>query len=274
VILTYLLPHKEGYLLIETGPESTSSHLLSVLPSYLGGRPLTHILVTHIHLDHAGGAGTLSKAFSAEVLVHPLGEPHLKEPSRLLASARKLYGDALEPLFGIPEKVEKVRSLSDGEVLSLPGRELKIFHTPGHARHHLVVWDPEEEILFGGDLLGIRFGPVETLLPPTPPPEFDLELWLESLEKIEKVPWGSFALTHGGIFTDRKDHLSVLKDRLVQMVDWVKSRKGGTLDRLISSWFENFSEFIPPSETIMPFSGVEGGIALYLKKKEGKRVQG
>src|SRR3972149_6493964 len=163
--------------LIETGPASTVETVLQgVRAAGLDPRDLQAAAVTHIHLDHAGGAGTLAQRFPhLQVYVHPIGAPHLADPSRLLTSARRLYGDALETLFGqiLPVPADRVHVVKDGDVLPLGSRRMKALETPGHASHHHVYLDEASGDLFTGDAAGVAMpGPRE--VGPPPPPLFFL----------------------------------------------------------------------------------------------------
>ncbi|MDQ4068983.1 MAG: MBL fold metallo-hydrolase [Actinomycetota bacterium] len=164
---------------------------------------LAAIVVTHIHLDHAGGVGDLARAFpNATVYVHPEGARHLVDPSRLIASAARVYGDALDTLYGRldPTPSERIHALEDGEEIRVgAGRALTAVHSPGHARHHLALHDSETGVLFAGDAVGVRLPDVGVLRPATPPPDFDLDLAVRSLDLFAGRRPAALALAHYGV---------------------------------------------------------------------------
>lgn len=186
--------------LVETGPKSTVANVLSGVGD-AGVESIDWIVVTHIHLDHAGAAGTLSRRWpDAKVAVHELGAPHLIDPSKLWASAGRIYGDAMEQLWGgiDPVPADRVEVLADGDVIDLGGRTLRAVETPGHARHHHAFLDDWTGALFAGDALGVRLPDVGLNRPATPPPEFDLEQAIASIKRIRDLDTESLWLTHFG----------------------------------------------------------------------------
>lgn len=200
VIAAYLLYDGREAALIETGPASTAENLLAGIQA--AGVPLEavrHLIVTHIHLDHAGACGLLVQRMPwAKVYVHPVGAPHLADPSRLLASAARIYGDLLEPLWGkvIPVPSDHIVVVPDGERLRVAGHTLVAFDTPGHARHHHAFLDEASGLLFTGDIAGVRMPGVRYVRPPTPPPELDLEAWSASIARLRALPTTGLCLTH------------------------------------------------------------------------------
>ncbi len=188
VTSAYLVAADEPAL-VETGPTTSLEAVIDGLKTLgVGAEDLAHIVVTHIHLDHAGGAGALAARFpKATVWVHERGAPHLADPSRLVASATKVYGEEqMAELFGPVEPVpgDRLRAVRDGDKVSLGGRALEIIATPGHASHHVCIVDQETSSIFVGDALGVFLPDVRILRPATPPPEFDLELAVESINKV------------------------------------------------------------------------------------------
>jgi glyoxylase-like metal-dependent hydrolase (beta-lactamase superfamily II) len=223
VIAAFLLETREGPVLFETGPESRFSALLDGLNGLgYAASDVRHVFVTHIHLDHAGAAWRMAER-GATIYVHPKGAPHLVDPSRLWASAARIYGEQMEALWGqmgsVPEG--QVRLLQDGEVVRLGEVEVRVVETPGHADHHHAYL--VGEVLIGGDVTGVRIGrgPV---LPPCPPPEIHIERWLESLAKIRTLAPKKLYLTHFGEFEDVEAHLEALEARLLDWADWIKER--------------------------------------------------
>ncbi len=222
----YLLPG-EYPALIETGPASTVEVMLEgVHAAGCDPQDLRAVAVTHIHLDHAGAAGALVRRFPhLEVWVHPAGAPHLADPSRLIASARRLYGGDLDALLGEPEPVpaDRVRLLQDGAQIRLGSRRLRSLDTPGHARHHLVLLDESSGDLFTGDAAGICLPGSRYVLPPTPPPELDVPTWIATLERLRALRPERMLLTHFGPHTWCDELLVQAEERLAAGVEMVRS---------------------------------------------------
>lgn len=190
----------EQTALVETGPRSSLEAVLRGLDE-LDVQELDWIVVTHIHLDHAGAAGTLAKRWpEARVAVHHVGAPHLVDPSKLWSSAARIYGDSMQELWGgiDPVAEDRLIALNDGDVVDLGGRRLRAVETPGHARHHHAFLDDATGICFVGDALGVRLQDVGIFRPATPPPEFHLEDTIKSIERIRELGATSLYLTHYG----------------------------------------------------------------------------
>jgi len=189
--------------LVETGPGTSVEPVASAL-DHLGIEPraLAHIVLTHIHLDHAGGVGQLAQRFpSARVWVHERGAPHLVDPSRLVASTARVWGEReMRELFGPAEPVddERVRPLRDADVIRMGDRELEVLDTPGHASHHVALVDSRTGAAFTGDALGIHVPDLPVLRPATPPPEFDLERYVTSIERIRGAARSILLFAHFG----------------------------------------------------------------------------
>lgn len=186
--------------LIETGPGSSLMHVLAALEQH-SVDSLDWIVVTHIHLDHAGAAGALAARFpEATVAVHEVGAPHLVDPTKLWASASRIYGDKMTELWGemIPIEGSRLRTIGNGDVIDLGGRTLTAIETPGHARHHHSYLDDGNGTIFTGDALGVRLPEVGTIRPATPPPEFNLEDTVASIEKLKSLGADRLCLTHFG----------------------------------------------------------------------------
>ncbi|MBW8825633.1 MAG: MBL fold metallo-hydrolase [Acidobacteria bacterium] len=194
-------------VLVETGSQSSVPTLLAALDE-LGVSPndLAGVAVTHIHLDHAGGVGNVAAAFpKATVYVHAKGARHLVEPDRLVRSAAMVYGDLLDSLYGRldPTPADRVHVLEDGEDIVIgPGRVLTAVDSPGHAKHHVALHDSESGILFAGDAVGVRLPDAGVLRPATPPPDFDLDLALNSLRRFADRSPSGIALAHYGLVPD------------------------------------------------------------------------
>ncbi|AEB12302.1 MBL fold metallo-hydrolase [Marinithermus hydrothermalis] len=223
IIASFVVETQDGPVLIETGPESAYARLAEGLEA-LGYAPedVRHVLVTHIHLDHAGAAWRFAH-HGARVYVHPRGAKHLVDPSRLLDSARRIYREAMERLWGRVEGIpaEQVRPVESGEVLRIGGVAFQALETPGHAPHHHAY--RVEGVAFTGDVGGVRIGngPV---LPPCPPPDIHVEAWRASLDRLRREGLEALYLTHFGRFTDVAAHLDALEARLVHWADWIRAR--------------------------------------------------
>ncbi len=204
--------------LIETGPASTVDTLLEgVQAAEVDPRDVGVIAVTHIHLDHAGAAGTLVQRFPhLHVHVHSIGAPHLVDPSRLMASASRLYGESLDRLLGrvVPIPADHVHVLEDGAHITLGRRRLVAFDTPGHARHHLAFHDEASGDLFTGDAAGVALPGSRYVRPPTPPPELDIPAWDATIARIRSLGARRLLLTHYGPHTWVDALLTQLQERL------------------------------------------------------------
>jgi glyoxylase-like metal-dependent hydrolase (beta-lactamase superfamily II) len=230
-IASYLVADGDHLALVEAGPASTRETLLAGIRA-AGHDParLTHVLLTHVHLDHAAGAGQLARiAPDARIYVHGLGAPHLADPSRLLASAARLYGDRMDEMWGamLPVPPDRIHVPADGEAIRVGGRTLVALDTPGHADHHLAFHDRDARLVFTGDVGGIRLDGARHVRPPTPPPGLDTPRWLDSIARLRALRPEMLLLTHFGAVTDPGWHLDDLASRLL---DWT-SRAGNATDR-------------------------------------------
>jgi glyoxylase-like metal-dependent hydrolase (beta-lactamase superfamily II) len=211
IIGSYVVQTDDGPALFDCGPTTCIPALKAGLRAR--GLELTdigHLLLSHIHLDHAGAAGVLVREHPAlQVHVSEIGEPHLVDPSRLEASARRLYGDSFDHLWGELAPVPEANVRVVGErVLGL-----ECFPAPGHASHH-VCYLGDDGTLFAGDAAGVRITPHSEVLPPTPPPDFDLDEWLDTIDEIERREPSRLALIHFGVFDDVARHLDELRRQL------------------------------------------------------------
>lgn len=218
IIATGMLHGSDGIALVDPGPTTTLPVLIRELGA-LGAsvQDITALLVTHIHLDHSGVAGTLVRENPRiKVFVHQVGAPHLVDPSKLVASAGRLYGDAMERLWGevAPVAASAIVPLSGGERITVAGRAWDVAYTPGHASHHVSFFSADTGIAFVGDTAGVRVTPDGFVLPPTPPPDIDIPLWMASLSTIEAWHPQSLFLTHFGPSTAVSAHLAELGDHL------------------------------------------------------------
>jgi glyoxylase-like metal-dependent hydrolase (beta-lactamase superfamily II) len=194
-------------VLIETGSQTSVPALVAALHDLgVDAADLAGIAVTHIHLDHAGGAGDVARAFpNATVYVHPKGARHLADPTKLVASAAQVYGDLLDTLYGRlePTDGDRIHALEDGETITVgPDRTLTTVDSPGHAKHHLALHDSVSGLLFVGDAVGVRLPDAGVLRPSTPPPDFDLDQAIDSLHKFAARRPTGIALAHYGLVPD------------------------------------------------------------------------
>ena len=201
-----------GDALVDPGPERSLDTLLEAL----GGEQPSALLLTHIHLDHAGGSGALVRRFpDLPVYVHERGAPHLVDPSKLLASASRLYDD-MDELWGevVPVPDENIRPLSGGEVVE----GLRVAYTPGHASHHVAYFDEEAGEAFVGDVAAVRISPGYPV-PPTPPPDIDLDAWSESLDLVASWNPRRLCLTHYGAVDEPEPHIESVREELTRLAE-------------------------------------------------------
>lgn len=237
-IASYILETNDGLVMIETGPESARQNALAGL-AQLGFKPedVTHILLTHIHFDHAGAAGWWAQQ-GAHIYVHYFGARHIIDPSKLIASATRIYGDQMDTLWGdiLPAPTENVTELYNGDVIEVGGLQLIAHETPGHARHHHVY--QLGDIAFTGDAAGIKLPGYDLLDLPAPPPEFDLELWQQTLDKLLAMNFKSIYPTHFGEVPTVTAQLTGLKQLLNDCAYFVKERmdKGQERDAILADY--------------------------------------
>jgi glyoxylase-like metal-dependent hydrolase (beta-lactamase superfamily II) len=224
-IAAYVVDTDDGPALFDCGPATTVDALKTGLDRHgLHLADVRHLLLSHIHLDHAGAAGVLVREHPGlQVHVSGIGAPHLVDPSRLERSARRLYGDTFDVLWGELAPVPEANVHVVGErVLGL-----ECFPTPGHASHHVCYLD-RDGTLYAGDAAGVRIEPGRFVLPPTPPPEFDLDAWQVTLAELEDRAPEQMALIHWGVFADVQRHLADLRLELYEWADFI--RGGADLD--------------------------------------------
>ncbi len=200
--------------LVDPGPESSIETLLTAI----GDEQPRALLLTHIHLDHAAATGALVRRWpDLEVYVHERGARHLIDPSKLLASAERLYGDEMERLWGeiVPVPEANVRSLAGGETVL----GMRVAYTPGHASHHVCYLHEESGTAFVGDVAAVLIPGTNLVVPPTPPPDIDIETWLDSISIVEGWSPERLAVTHFGQIDDPAEHLATVRERLRQEAD-------------------------------------------------------
>jgi glyoxylase-like metal-dependent hydrolase (beta-lactamase superfamily II) len=217
--------HELNGLIIDPGPTSCLETLLNAI----GGEEPRALLLTHIHLDHAGASGALVRRFpDLPVYVHERGAPHLVDPAKLIKSATQLYGNDMDRLWGevVPVPEQNIRALSGGETVE----GLRVEYTPGHASHHVTYFDDNAGDAYVGDVGGVRIPPSAFVMSPTPPPDIDLEKWNASLDLVESSNPQRLHLTHYGAVTDVASHIEQLRVRLAA---WGDVAKTADLDRFV-----------------------------------------
>ena len=221
-IASYLIRHSSGVVLIESGPGSCLEELKTRLAAIgLSVSDVTHVLLTHIHLDHAGGAGWLARQ-GAQIYVHPVGAPHMLNPEKLLASATRIYGDQMEKLWGefLPVPADKLVIAKDGEEIVIDNLHFVPLDTPGHAEHHFVYLF--EDTCFSGDIGGVRIPGFQYLRLPMPPPELHFGKWRESIARMKTAKFAQIAPTHFGIFDDPGWQLQAVERDLDESERWLE----------------------------------------------------
>lgn len=247
-IAVYAFIHKNGVALFESGPGSTINSLESSLKSMgFGLNDISHIFLTHIHLDHAGAAGYLSTQ-GAQIFVHPNGASHLINPEKLIASATRIYGENMDKLWGQMNPVlpERLTVLQDDEITEIDKVKIRAIHTPGHAEHHNCY--QFEDLVFTGDVGGIRIPGFPYLQVPMPPPEFNLEKWRETILKLKNEKFSRIAPTHFGIYEDVEWHLNTLLAKLNNVESWMEKYLPGNPSG--DSMKEKFGEWMNEEERL------------------------
>jgi glyoxylase-like metal-dependent hydrolase (beta-lactamase superfamily II) len=277
-IAAYLIRHVDGAVLVESGPGSTLSALQAGLAKEgLSPRDVTHVLLTHIHLDHAGASGWLASQ-GAEIYVHPVGAPHMLNPEKLIASATRIYGDRMDVLWGeflpVPESHLKVPN--DAEVIKIGNMEFVPINTPGHAEHHYSYLF--EDVLFCGDVGGVRIPGYPYLRVPMPPPELHIERWHECIARLREEKFARIAPTHFGIFDDPAWQLNEVEKGLDSASRWLEETMPGNppieeLRQSFTDWMMAEGEKIGLDEEVVkayelanPLGMSADGLLRYWKK--------
>ncbi len=282
-IASYLLTDGDDLTLIETGPATTMETLLGgVRAAGFDPERITRLVLTHIHLDHAGAAGALLQTLPrARLFVHRVGAPHMADPSRLLASATRIFGEDMERLWGkvLPVPEERMVILDDEASIRVGNRTLKALHTPGHAPHHLAYCDLESGAMFTGDVAAVRLDDSHYLRPPTLPPEVDVELWRRSIARLRALRPRRLYLAHFGPVNDPEWHFDSVLARLYFLTGWVEARLAAESDTkvLADEWLRREAEEVVAAtgkdDLVEPYELVVGsrmnveGLARYLRKK-------
>ena len=285
-IAVFVVEGPEGLALVECGPASTLPYLQKIFAK--NGWQLSdfqHIFLTHIHFDHAGAAWAFAE-HGAKIYVHPKGLPHLAQPEKLYQSARMIYGEDMDRLWGEmrPIPANQLYAPEHGEIIEVIGLQFRAWHTPGHAVHH-IAWEvnssisqPVEGMVFTGDVAGVRMsgGPV---MPPCPPPDIQVEDWLNSIALLRALPSKRFFLTHFGEIKDTHEHLDALAKRLLQWAEWMRPRVEANIPaEVIIPDFQAFvraellaegvsKEDLPRYEASNPAFMSVAGLTRYWKKK-------
>lgn len=220
-IASYLLPSTDGLILIETGPETTFKTLKTAIENHgYALEEIKHVLLTHIHFDHAGAAWKFAE-LGAKIYVHPIGVPHLNNPEKLWNSAKQIYQDEMESLWGEMKPIDEklLIPVDEGTIIQIGERKFITHYTPGHAIHHNAY--QLEDIIFTGDVAGCKInqGPV---VPPCPPPDIHIENWMASIQKLKDLNPTAIYPTHFGRIEHPQKHLDDLKIILRDWADWMK----------------------------------------------------
>jgi glyoxylase-like metal-dependent hydrolase (beta-lactamase superfamily II) len=265
VVGVYVLETDDGPALFDCGPTTCIPALKEGLEARgLALTDIRHLLLSHIHLDHAGAAGTLVREHpDLQVHVSEIGAPHLVDPSRLDASARRLYGDAFDILWGelAPVPQANIHVVAEHVV------GLECFPTPGHASHHVSYF--ADGTLYAGDAAGVRIVPGRYVIPVSPPPDFDPEAWRRSIDEIDRRRPERLALIHFGVAEDVEAHLAMLRDELARWVERVE--RGATEQEFVDAASEDIKARVPEDpeswQRAAPFWQSYRGIERYWKKK-------
>ncbi|MBL7828775.1 MAG: MBL fold metallo-hydrolase [Saprospiraceae bacterium] len=282
-IAVFVVQTAEGPVLVECGPASTLPHLELELSSInIKTTDIRHVFLSHIHFDHAGAAWAFAAA-GAQIHVHPKGLPHLAAPEKLYNSARMIYGEEMDRLWGEMQPIaeSQLHAPEHGEIVRIGGIDFQAWYTPGHAVHH-IAWEvtgaQNQSVLFTGDVAGVKIGggPV---MPPCPPPDIHIEDWQTSIQLMRNLKTNRLFLTHYGEINDKEAHLDALEQRLLDWAAWMKPYfENETPAAEIVPLFQNYvqeylkSEGVPASdleryEAANPAFMSVAGLLRYWKKK-------
>ena len=280
-IASVFLTGDHGVAIVDPGP-STSLPVVRRRLAAFGASvdDISAILLTHIHLDHAGATGTLLRENpEIQVYVHERGAPHMVDPSRLLRSAARIYGDQMERLWQemLPVPPDRIQALGDQDTLQIVGHQVRSAYTPGHAWHHVSYFDETTGVVFVGDTAGERFPGERYVLPVTPPPDVDIERWMISSTRIGQWKATQLVVTHFGAFPDPAYHLAEHEQRLNQWADAVRQSlgRGGTdaqcAERFASDIDAELKRHLPPEVADRYRGSVRSswdGLARYWRTRE------
>lgn len=285
LIACAILETDRGLVLIDPGPSSTLHTLESALQPIGGLSAVQDVVLTHIHLDHAGCVGWLAaRVPEVTIHVHPTGAHHLVRPDRLIQSARRIYAERMDQLWGVilPVPEPQVNIVEDDMRLNLDGRILQAHYTPGHASHHIAWLEEQSGLAFVGDAAGLRIEGANHIIPVAPPPDIDVLLWEKSLSRLERQNPNQLFLTHFGVIDDASAHLMEMRTRLHAWADTVRcSMEGSTeSDFELAESFHRSEMKKMRSLVESPFQGPYNymgqpreswiGLARYWRKKKGR----
>ncbi|HZS75569.1 MAG TPA: MBL fold metallo-hydrolase [Ktedonobacteraceae bacterium] len=245
IVGSYLIAGNNELAIIDPGPESVLDSLLDAIrEAGFDPQDVTHILATHVHLDHAGSCGTLVRQLPrAQVYAHSKGVPHLLDTSKVVASATRIYKDRMQLLWGQiePVPVERLHELEGGDILTIADRRLEVHYTPGHAVHHVIFFDVHSGELFAGDVAGVRLPGVDYVRPPTPPPDIDLEDWSNSIDLVKSLRPDVLYIGHFGAIQDVVPHFGRLREQLYAWGEFVLAamRQGKDEEQIIEMLIEH-----------------------------------
>jgi glyoxylase-like metal-dependent hydrolase (beta-lactamase superfamily II) len=227
IVGSYLIAGANELAIIDPGPGSMIDSLLASIRE-AGFEPgdVTHILATHVHLDHAGATGSLVKLMPrAQVYVHGLGAPHLLDTTKVVASASRIFGDRMKSLWGEiePTPADRLHVIEDGDKLNVAGRRLEVHYAPGHAIHHVIFFDVHSGELFAGDAAGVRLPGIDYVRPPTPPPDLDLEAWSNTIDLLKRLRPDVLYIGHFGAIKTIDSQLERLREKLYTWGEFVLS---------------------------------------------------
>jgi glyoxylase-like metal-dependent hydrolase (beta-lactamase superfamily II) len=246
VICVAVLEAADGTLvMIDCGPETVFENVVRELDQRgLGAANVKHLLASHIHLDHNGGAWRWQREFGTTVHVHPIGAPHMIDPGKLVASATRIYGERMGHLWGEIQGLPaaSVAVTADNQEIQVADLKLTVLETPGHAQHHNAFWFEPTKTLFAGDVAGVAIGK-GPIFPPCPPPDVNVEKWKESMNRIRALSPAQLVLTHFGVREKPEAHLAELETRLIDWAAWMKERLlEGKSEEQILPEFRRFTE--------------------------------
>ncbi len=285
-IACFLVETDDGPILIETGPHSTLPNIEKALAakSYTL-KDIQHVFLSHIHLDHAGAAWCFAE-HGANIYLHPFGEKHMADPSKLMNSAGRIYKDQMEMLWGQMHPIpnEQLKTMTHGQKVQIGKHTLTAWHTPGHAVHH-IAWQLDDKILFAGDVAGVKIlGGI--VVPPCPPPDINVEDWQESIALIQDLNLEKMYLTHYGEVTNIDEHLTQLEENLLSWANWIKPHwEAGSDPKTVTPLFQEFTkkqllDFGVPKENLYKYEAanpswmsVTGLLRYWRKKAEREESQ-
>lgn len=273
-------------VLVECGPALSVRNVIEALRGLgMGPDDLAYLVVSHIHLDHAGGAGDVLQAFpNAKVVVSEVGARHLSDPERLNASSRRVYGPLMDSVYGdcTPIEPERVLAVADGHVLDLgAGRKMELLYTPGHAKHHIAAFDPDHGHLFVGDSVGVKMPGMAKIRPATPPPDFDLVLANRTLERYKALAPQTVFLAHYGAVDPPQEALDEASERLAEWMGVAEGayREHSELDHIADTLAQAFGHEAPedpelakPVQLLSGFQSNAMGMLRYFQLRDEGRV--